>query len=90
MNKIMERLYEDMLIKNWYTKTFPQDELGQRINPDVTFEDLFVALDNYQNVYKILGVGDSVVRERCFHELSKRTGNSYDTIYNQWLLCHLD
>lgn len=75
-------------IKLWYVQKFPDDKLGREIKPDVTFEDVFRALDNYQNVYTVIGVGDSVVRERIFTELAKITEQPYDVIYNQWLMCH--
>ena len=37
------------------------------------------------DVYNILGVGDSMIRERVFEELSKILGVDYDVIYQKWL-----
>lgn len=72
----------DFPIKTWYTHVFKQDKLGEEIDPNVTFQDV---LDNPQNVYKLLGVGDSTIRERVFTEISRKTNKSGDDIYNRWL-----
>lgn len=75
-------------IKNWYIEEYPEDELGQEIDSNVTFEDLFEALDTYKDVYEVLGGYeiDSLIRERCFRKLSEIMDVSYDYIYDQWLL----
>lgn len=75
-------------IRDWYTKEYPDDELGAEISENVTFKDLFGALDTYKDVYEILGVGDSLIRERAFDRLANIMGGDYDYIYNQWLLCN--
>lgn len=75
-------------IKLWYVENYPKDSFGKDIKPTVTFEDVFRALDNYQNVYEVIGVADSVVRERIFTELAKITEQPYEAIYDQWLMCH--
>lgn len=72
-------------IKEWYIAEYPDDELGANIN-DVTFYDLFVALDTHKNVYDVLGVGDSVVRERVFEKLDAILEEPAGYCYDQWLL----
>ncbi len=52
-------------IKGAYQMLYSDDELGYQLN-DVTFEDVFRTLDNYGSVYKLIGVYDSIVRERIF------------------------
>ena len=74
------------LVKDWYKSEYPSDELGDEINPSITFNDVFEALDNYKDIYKLLGVGDSIVRERVFDELADIMGVDYDYIFDQWLL----
>lgn len=74
-----------MNIKNWYIKTYPHDELGFEIDPNATFEGLFDTLDYGADVYKFIGVCDSVVRERVFEKLAELMQVDYDYIYNQWL-----
>lgn len=76
---------EKQSIKQWYCNEYPEDEMGEGINPDITFEDLFNVLDNYQNVYEALGVDDSIIRERAFAKLATIMGVEYDYIYDQWM-----
>lgn len=59
-------------IRDWYTKNYPTDELGKEIN-DITFEDLWNAI-NFDNIYDVIGVGDSLIRERLFEHLSEIYG----------------
>ena len=73
------------MIKNWYTHYYDTDELGQEINSMATFNDLHRALLDGRDVYKVIGVGDSLVRERLFDELAILLGVSYDDVYNMWL-----
>ena len=54
------------------------------IAPDVTFAQTVESLHG-GDVYDRLGVGESVVRERVFAELSARIGCGYDDIYDAWL-----
>jgi len=72
-------------IKDFYTETYPTDDLGEQLNDDVTFKDLWNGLHGNKNVYDIMGVGDSVIRERLFEELSEITGVDYKYIYDLWL-----
>lgn len=78
---------EKTLVKDWYIKEYTTDELGQEINEKITFYDIFYALDRYKNIYEVLGVGDSLVRERVFKKLANIMRVDYNYIYEQWLLC---
>ena len=73
------------MIKNWYTHYYETDELGQEINSMATFNDLYQALVDGRDVYDVIGVGDSLVRERLFEELAILLGVSYVDVYNMWL-----
>jgi hypothetical protein len=73
-------------IKGAYQMLYSDDELGYQLN-DVTFEDVFRTLDNYGSVYKLIGVYDSIVRERIFSMLAVIMDVEYDYIYDQWLAC---
>ena len=77
---------ENTKLKEWYTTNYPSDELGAEINPDSTFQNLFDALDQYRDVYEVIGVGDSLVRERLFESLAEITGYDYQIIYEQWMM----
>ena len=72
-------------IRTWYMKTFPQDERGQYIDLYNTFADLWNALQNKENVYNVIGEGDSLIRERLFDKLSQLKGVKYMDVYNLWL-----
>ena len=71
-----------MNIKDWYTKEYPTDELGPLLNHVVTFEELYKGLPA---IYELIGVSDSLVRERVFTKLTEVMKVSYDDIYNKWL-----
>ena len=75
-----------MKIREYYLETYPTDELGIEINSEATFEGLFRELDNYGDVYEYIGVGDAIIRERCFEKLADIMNVSYDEVYSQWLL----
>ena len=72
-------------MRSWYMKTFPQDERGEYMNSYNTFEDLWNALQNKENVYNVIGEGDSLIRERLFDKLSQIKGVKYKDVYNLWL-----
>ena len=78
----MERTY----IKAWYLEEYPTDNLGKELHQGTTFEGLFMDMDNYLDVYKTIGVADSLVRERVFTKLAEIMDVTYDYVYNQWLL----
>ena len=69
-------------VKEWYKKAFEDDDLADRIDEKVTFEDI---KNNPEKVYDLVGVNDSLVRERIFIEISDRQGKDYDEIYQEWL-----
>lgn len=72
-------------VRDWYMKAFPDDVLGSRITPDLTFDAALAAVPRGSDFYDALGVGDSVVRERVFEEIAGRNGLSYDDVYSSWL-----
>lgn len=62
-------------------KTYPTDDLGNEISGSITFTK---ALNNLADYYEMFPA-DSLIRERVFTELSKRTGKEYGKIYDEWL-----
>lgn len=72
-------------VRDWYLHAYPEDDLGQRLDPDLTFDDAMQAVSLGGDFCDALGVGDSLVRERVFRQLEARTGIPYDTIYDAWL-----
>lgn len=76
----------NMTIREFYLEAYPTDDLGNEINPHATFEGLFETLDRYGDVYEYIGVGDSIIRERCFEQLAHIMDCPYDEIYEQWMM----
>tara|TARA_R110000850_G_scaffold231020_1_gene355964 strand:+ start:324 stop:581 length:258 start_codon:yes stop_codon:yes gene_type:complete len=72
-------------VKAFYLDKHPTDELGQEIDSNINFKMVFECLDNYGNIYDLIGVGDSLVRERIFEALAEIMNVKYDYIYDQWL-----
>ncbi|MBQ6144023.1 MAG: hypothetical protein IJI84_06085 [Clostridia bacterium] len=86
--KTQEQMYDEALntfLKDWCLKTYRTDELGEELNSRATFYDLFEALDNYQDIYNLFGINESIIRERIFEKLSEIMVCPYEEIYNQWL-----
>lgn len=73
-------------VKEWYLKEYNTDDLGTEINDETTFYDIFWALDRHKDIYELIGVGDSIVRERIFKKLAEIMKCDYNYIYNQWLM----
>lgn len=73
------------LVKNWYVKAYPTDDLGTRITDTLTFEDIANAMKNGIDFYEIVEVADSIIRERIFSKLSEVYGTTYDYWYDLWL-----
>ena len=74
-----------MNLQAFYCDAYPTDELGPEINENAHFAGLLNELYLGNDVYKYIGVDDSIVRERCFAELASSLEATYDYIYNLWL-----
>lgn len=72
-------------IKEWYEKTYPTDELGREIDDSITFANVLLGIAQGAEVYDIIGLSDSLIRERIFAEIAARMGCDYNVIYNLWL-----
>ena len=75
----------DVKLKDWYIENYPTDELGESINDVNTFEDLWNGILNNIKVYHIIGVGDTLLRERLFQHLAEIKGVDYSYVYDKWL-----
>jgi hypothetical protein len=76
---------KDVKIKDWYTQNYPMDDLGEEIDDNATFEDLWNSVNQKMNIYDVIGVGDSLVRERLFEHLSELKAVGYKYVYDKWL-----
>ena len=72
-------------VKDWYIENYPEDDLGNELYGNISFARVLKALQDEEDVYDVIGVNDSVVRERLFQRLAEILNVSYDAIYNTWL-----
>jgi len=75
-------------IKTWYLTNYPDDKLGVELNWDITFEFIYNSMYNKIpdfDLYKTIGVYDSVVRERIFGELAILYNVEYEEIYKLYV-----
>ncbi len=79
----------EIFVKEWYIKEFPDDTCGDDLLEEVTFKDVLNSLQNKEDIYKTLfrrsELGDSVIRELVFKKLSELINKDYNYIYNLWL-----
>lgn len=73
-----------MNIREYYLQAYPTDELGAEINSFATFDGLLNTMLAGGDVYRHIGVYDSIVRERVFEKLAEMVGFDYNDIYEQW------
>lgn len=74
-----------MTIREYYLRNFPTDDLGLELNETPTFAGLLNQLIVSGDVYRYIGVGDSLIRERLFAKLAEELEVSYEYVYNLWL-----
>jgi hypothetical protein len=74
-----------MTIREFYMTNFPTDELGEELNETPTFPGLLNQLIVGGDVYRYIGVDDSVIRERLFERLAEELEVDYNYVYNLWL-----
>ena len=91
-NKMMYKIPEDfdptldLRVKPKFKERFPEEgPFIDQIPEDLTFRKVLVGLNNEENIYDIIGVNDSVVREEIFILLSDLLDIEYDEIYQLWL-----
>lgn len=72
-------------IKEYYLKNYPSDDLGAHLIDDTTFTGLLNELYKGNDIYKYIGVTDSIIRERLFEKLAQIIFRSYNYIYNIWI-----
>lgn len=69
----------------WYKANHPTDDLAEYVREDQTFEDLFNAIDRGKDVYEVIGIGDSIVREHLFGELARIIEMPYNYVFHHWI-----
>jgi hypothetical protein len=74
-----------MKIREFYLENYPTDDLGLELNETPTFAGLLNQLIVGGDVYRYIGVADSVIRERLFERLANELEVGYDYVYDLWL-----
>ena len=74
-----------MTLREYYLTKYPADELGVELNETPTFTGLLNQLIVGGDVYKYIGVGDSIIRERLFEGLAEELNVKYDYVYELWI-----
>lgn len=83
--KLDEFLKMKTSVKALITVLYPDDDLCQEIDDNITFGDVKEALDKGIDIYNVIGVDDSVIREYVFKTLADILNVSYDDIYALWM-----
>lgn len=74
---------KDTKIKTWYKKEYRRDKDTIEMMCDkVTFEDIY---NEPWNVYDLLSVDESDVREKVFAKIADVYEVEYEVIYYKWL-----
>ena len=84
-NKSVKDILKKIRVKETYVGKFPTDELGNDISDDLTYFDLFNGMLEGKDIYDMLNVSDSLIRERVLKKLSDIMGVDYDIVYYLWL-----
>lgn len=79
------QVYNHNDIREWYQATYPDDDMGKDIIPNTDWHMLWLAIITGKDVYDILGIEDSIIRERIFQELADTMGVDYNVVYYAWL-----
>lgn len=73
-------------VREWYINKVPEDEeVAGKIPAELTFGDVLEALKKQENLYHVIGIADSFVREKVFEGLAERLSVGYNDIYNLWV-----
>lgn len=84
-NKTVESVLRNINVNEDYVADFPTDDLGKEINKDLTFLDLFNGMLEGKDIYDMLDVSDSLIRDRVLERLADLMGIDYQIIYYLWL-----
>lgn len=71
--------------KECYMADYIQDTIYEHFNENVTLFDIWDGLLKKENIYDIIGVSDSITRERFFQIIANKLGVCYHMIYSLWL-----
>lgn len=71
-------------VRKWCLSNF-NDELDNEIKANVTFADVLACLELGGEIYDLLDVYDSIVREGVFKGLAQALNKDYSFVYDLWM-----
>lgn len=84
-NKTIEDILRTTYVKDEYVQDFPTDDLGKEINENLNYLQVFNGLLSGDDIYEMIGVEDSLIRERVLRMLAYLMEMDYQIIYYLWL-----
>lgn len=84
-NKTIEDILRTTYVKDNYVQDFPTDDLGKEINENLNYLQVFNGLLSGDDIYEMMGVEDSLIRERVLRMLAYLMEMNYQIIYYLWL-----
>lgn len=84
-NKTIEDILRTTYVKDNYVQDFPTDDLGKEINENLNYLQVFNGLLSDDDIYEMMGVEDSLIRERVLRMLAYLMEMDYQIIYYLWL-----
>lgn len=85
LKTVADCLLVERHVREWYTEEFPGDPMGKQITGDLSWYDLLERMRCGEDIYRVLGVLDSRIRERVMAHLAKLLNVPYDVVYELWL-----
>ena len=64
LEKAADHLKNEKPVKEWYMEHYPLDDMGEEIKPSLKWDELFEKMRCGVYTCAIVGVDDSVIRER--------------------------
>lgn len=84
-NKTIEDILRTTYVKDDYVQDYPTDDLGKEINENLNYLQVFNGLLCGKDIYEMLDVSVSLIRERVLERLAYLMGIDYQIIYYLWL-----
>lgn len=75
-----------MNLKQWYIEQWERDNMKDKIDENLTPESMITGCILGMDIYQVIGVGDSLIRERLFDMVAHHYGVSYSEIYDACIL----
>lgn len=85
IKKVEDCLLVEKHVQDWYTENYPDDELGRNLTDALSWYDLLDQMRRRRDIYNVIGVEDSLVRERVMGHLAQLLNVPYEVVCRLWL-----